>query len=105
MAGPHTTDSAPSLTDSTISKSSVIVAEGAGHSLHYYWQGFGLIPWHAEVAAGTASTYGGPSVIENSGGSIVAAQGPSGSLRFYWQYYGHRQWNAEHVAGARTTNA
>jgi len=83
----------------------VIEAQGPRHSLRYYWQTFAQTTWHPEVVAGSKTTYGGLSLVENVAGSIVAAQGRDDSLRFYWQYYGHAKWNAEHVAGPRTTFA
>jgi hypothetical protein len=40
-----------------VGNSSVIAAEGPGHSLRFYWQAIGGVPWHPELVAGFGTTF------------------------------------------------
>jgi hypothetical protein len=74
-----------------------ITADGASHSLRFYWQVLGAATWNPEQVAGT-TTYSAPSITTNSAGTNIAAAGPDGSLDFYWQLFNATTWNPEQVA-------
>ncbi len=103
ILGPASAASATSVTQ--VGTSSVIAAEGPGHSLLFYWQTIGGVPWHPELVAGPGTTFSAPSVAQVGTSSVIAAQGPGASLRFYWQTIGTVPWHPELVAGFGTTFA
>jgi len=55
VAGKHSIFSAPSVV--WVADSSVIAAQGARHSLNFYWQAISTVPWHSEKVAGQNTTY------------------------------------------------
>jgi len=97
VLGPVSAASATSVAQ--VGNSSVIAAEGPGHSLIFYWQTIGGVPWHPEFVAGPGSTYSAPSVAQVGNSSVIAAEGPGHTLFFYWQTIGGVSWHAELVAG------
>ena len=86
VAGPGTTYSAPSIIVRSADPAGEadIVAEGANHTLQYYFATPGN-PWdHAQVA-GTGTTYSAPSIFVRSNGEAdIVAQGANHTLQYYF---------------------
>src|SRR5580693_4082038 len=75
--------SASAASVAQVGLSSVIAAEGPGHSLLFYWQTIGGVPWHPELVAGPGTTFSAPKVAQVGTSSVIAAEGPGHSLLFY----------------------
>ena len=78
------------------------MAQGANHTLQYYFATPGN-PWdHAQVA-GAGTTYSAPSIFVRSNGEAdIVAEGANDTLQYYFATPGN-PWDHVQVAGAGTT--
>ena len=101
IIGPATAASAREVAQ--VGTSSVIAVQGPHHSLLFYWQTIGGVPWHPEVVSGPGTAYSAPSVAQVGSSSVIAVEGPHHSLLFFWQTIGTVPWHPELVAGFGST--
>lgn len=59
--------------------STVIAAEGPGHSLYLYRQSFGASGWKKQLIAGRGTTYSSPSVIRVLSVAVITAGAARGA--------------------------
>jgi hypothetical protein len=57
-AGIVTAGTASAVSVAPVGRSSVIAAEGPGHTLVFYWQTIGAKPWNREIVAAGGTTLG-----------------------------------------------
>jgi hypothetical protein len=74
-----------------------IAAEGASHTLGFYWAVNGSSTWNPEQVAGTGTTYSAPSMTNDGSDVNITARGTGQSPWFYWAVNGSSTWHGEQV--------